>query len=232
MSLEPAKRRREQSRADARRVILDATENLLVEGGYEHFSMRKLVDRCGYSAPTIYHYFGDKPGLLDALLQERLELLVGDLRRVSLGSDPVANMRATSRAFAHFGLKNPSHYFLLTVPRAPDTVPPPAAEEASAILAQPMSDLFDQGRLHFDNLDEARQVLWSFMHGLISLQLSRPDEDWSPDLVDHAIEAMIRGCLRSELNGQARSSAPSKSSDSSNSSDSSESNAAPARSNQ
>ena len=31
MSLEPAKRRREQSRADARRIILDATEALLVE---------------------------------------------------------------------------------------------------------------------------------------------------------------------------------------------------------
>ena len=100
MSLEPARKRREQSRADARRIILDATEALLVEAGYEQFSMRKLVDRCGYTAPTIYHYFGDKPGLLDTLLEERLEKLVKDLHRVSLGEDPVANMRATSRAFA------------------------------------------------------------------------------------------------------------------------------------
>jgi AcrR family transcriptional regulator len=221
MSLEPAKRRREQSRADARRVILDATEALLVEGGYEKFSMRKLVDRCGYSAPTIYHYFGDKPGLLDALLEERLQLLVADLRRVSPGSDPVENMRESSRAFAHFGLKNPSHYFLLTVPRASDTVPPPASEEAQALLAQPMSELFDQGRLHFDNLDEARQVLWTFMHGLISLQLSRPNEAWAPELVDHAIEAMIRGCVRPEMNGHAN---PSTSSNPTNR------NAAPVRS--
>ena len=34
MDLEPAKRRREQSRADARRTILDATEALIVEEGY------------------------------------------------------------------------------------------------------------------------------------------------------------------------------------------------------
>ena len=205
MSLEPAKKRRERSRADARRVILDATETLLVEQGYERFSMRKLVDRCGYSAPTIYHYFGDKPGLLDALLEERLEGLVRDLQSISLSDDLVANMRATSRAFVHFGLKNPSHYFLLTMARSPDAAPPPSAEKARAILAQPMADLFDQDRLHFDNLDEARQVLWSFMHGLISLQLSRPNENWSPGLVDAAINSMIRGCVRPEHNGRAPS---------------------------
>jgi AcrR family transcriptional regulator len=203
MSLEPAKRRREQSRADARRTILDATEALLVGEGYESFSIRKLVARCGYSAPTIYHYFGDKPGLLDALLEERLQKLVCDLRSVSLGEDLVANVRATSRAFTHFGLKNPSHYLLLTTPRSPASEPPPAAEEARAILAQPISDLFDQGRLYSDNLDEARQVLWTFMHGLISLQLSRPNEDWSPGLVDAAIDVMIRGCVRPEPNGSA-----------------------------
>ncbi len=205
MSLEPAKRRREQSRADARRIILDATEAILVEEGYERFSIRKLVDRCGYTAPTIYHYFGDKPRLLDTLLEERLENLVRELHEVSLEEDPVANMRATSHAFTRFGLQNPSHYMLLTMPRSPDTAPPPSAEKARAILAQPMSDLFDQGRLYCDSLDEARQVLWTCMHGLISLQLSRPDEDWAPGLVDAAIDSMIRGCIRPKPNGRAHS---------------------------
>jgi hypothetical protein len=148
------------------------------------------------------------------LLEERLQKLVRDLHRVSLGDDLVANMRATSHAFAHFGLKNPSHYFLLTMPRAANSVPPVSAEKARAILAQPMSDLFDQGRLYCDNLDEARQVLWTSMHGLISLQLSRPDEEWSVGLVDAAIESMIRGCVRPESNGRAQpksNAAPSRS---------------------
>ena len=68
----PAERRRLQQRTDAQRAILDATEGLLVEHGYEQFSMRRLVERCGYTAPTIYRYFGDKRGLLDALLEERI----------------------------------------------------------------------------------------------------------------------------------------------------------------
>ena len=111
--------RNRRQREDARRAILDATESVLADCGPEGLSMRTVAGRCGYAAPTIYHYFGDKPGLLDALLEERLQKLVRDLRRVSLGDDLVANMRATSRAFAHFGLKNPSHYFLLTMPRSP-----------------------------------------------------------------------------------------------------------------
>ena len=94
-----AEQRRRQQRADARRAILDATESLLVEGGYESFSIRRLVDRCGYTAPTIYHYFGDKPGLLDALLEEVFQKLVRLIRRVPQSDDPIEYLRTLARAF-------------------------------------------------------------------------------------------------------------------------------------
>ena len=104
MSQHAAEERRSQSRAETRRVILDATEALLLEVGHEGLSVRKLVDRCGYSAPTIYHHFKDKDGLIDALLEQRLTLLASDLERVPLVADPVENLRALTRAFAMFGL--------------------------------------------------------------------------------------------------------------------------------
>ena len=120
--MQPAERRRLQSRADARRAILDATEALLVEDGYEAFSMRRLADRCGYTAPTIYHHFGDKQRLLDELLDERCQGLVRTLRRVHQGDDLVENLRAFSAAFVRFGLRNPTHYALLSQPRDPGLV--------------------------------------------------------------------------------------------------------------
>ena len=73
MQPEPAKERRERHRAEARRSILDAAEALLIEDGLETFSIRRLAQRSGYSAPTLYHHFRDKDGLFDALLQERFE---------------------------------------------------------------------------------------------------------------------------------------------------------------
>jgi len=51
--------RRERQRQEARRTILDATEALMIEANGSDFSIRRLGEKSGYSAPTVYHYFGD-----------------------------------------------------------------------------------------------------------------------------------------------------------------------------
>ena len=193
--IQPAERRRLQSRAEARRAILDATEALLVEDGFDAFSMRRLAERCGYTPPTIYHYFGDKQHLLDELLDERCRGLVKSLKRVPLAGDPALDVRALSLAFARFGLRNPMHYALLAAPRDPELPPPPAAEEARALLSQPLDQLADQGHLASD-LEAARQVFWSFLHGFILLRTTRPDLDWAKDVLDVGVDALLRGLLR------------------------------------
>ena len=81
--------RRTEQRAQVRRTILDATEALLLAEGEERFSIRRLVERCGYTAPTIYHHFGDKHGLIDTLLDERFDRLARQLKRVPRRGDPV-----------------------------------------------------------------------------------------------------------------------------------------------
>lgn len=193
----PAEARRRQQREEARRAILDATESILVEEGYERFSMRKLAGRCGYTAPTIYHYFGDKPGLFDALLEVRIAELVAELEAASLTDDPVENMRALGVAFACFGLENPDHYRLMMTPR-PDAKPLTSGEQVRTLLEAPINLLEAQGRLLFDDIERARQTLWGLLHGLISLQHARPDIDWKPDLVKDALDVWIRGAVRSE----------------------------------
>ena len=204
MGLAPAARRREQNRTDARRVILDATEALLLEQGEESFSVRKLVERCGYTAPTIYHYFGDKSGLLAELLEQRIQGLLVRLREVKLVDDPVENLRALFHAFADFFIRNPTHYHLLTETRSTQTDALPSAEEARTLLMQPLEVLSEQGLLHGNNLEETRHVTWSFLHGTISLRWIRPDEDWTPNHLDAAMDAMIRGCVRTPNHPRAR----------------------------
>jgi AcrR family transcriptional regulator len=190
-----AEQRRSQQRADARRAILDATESLLVEGGYESFSIRRLVDRCGYTAPTIYHYFGDKPGLLDALLEEVFQKLVRLVRRVPESEDPIEYLRALARAFVRFGLRNPTHYRLLTQPRDPASHPPRAVEEVRKLLEKPWLELWELERLRSHDSRSASQSFWALCDGLIHLQTSRPDHQWSKSLVADSIDAMLRGLI-------------------------------------
>ena len=195
-AIQPAERRRLQSRAEARRAILDATEALLVEDGFEAFSMRRLADRCGYTAPTIYHYFGDKQRLIDALLDERFRVLTRSLKRAQANGDPIENLRAFSFAFARFGLRNPTFYALLSQPRPDPEVPvPPAAEEARAIMEQPLAKLAADGRLAAD-LEATQQIVWAFLHGFVLLRTHRSDVLFHKDVLEVGLDALIRSLIR------------------------------------
>jgi len=193
MSMETAAQRRSQQRLDARRAILDAAESVLADGGYESFSIRRLAERCGYTAPTIYHYFGDKRGLLDALLEERFGDLLRLIRRVPLSPDPLDTIRARARAFVRFGLRNPTHYRILTSQRDVSARPLQSAEEARGLLEQPWRQLIEQGRLAAEHIDVAQQSIFALMHGIISLRSSRHDIDWSPTILEDSVDALLRG---------------------------------------
>jgi AcrR family transcriptional regulator len=190
-----ARERRLQYREDTCRAILDAAEELLVEGGLDAFSMRRLAERCGCTAPTLYHYFRDKTSLIDALLEERLAKLVAELRAVELSGDAARDVRVMCSAFARFGVRNPSHYQLLMLHRADEAEEQPSGKEAQAIIQQPLEALVVRGVLPEQELETLRQGLWSLLHGFILLQWTRPDEDWVPDLLDRSLDAMIRGTL-------------------------------------
>jgi AcrR family transcriptional regulator len=194
----PAERRRQQQRDDARRAILDSTEAILAEGGYEQFSMRRLADRCGYTAPTIYHYFGDKAGLLDSVIEACFSRLLTRLQQVRNGDSPLELLRVQSESFVRFSLQNPTHYRLLTAPRPEGRVRPQSVESAISALNEPLIALEEMGRLHNCTAEEAGQQLWVLLHGIISLRISRPDLEWTESLVTPVIETLLRGLVAPE----------------------------------
>ena len=51
-------------------------------------------------------------------------------------------------------------------------------------------------RVATSEVEALRQGLWSFLHGFILLQSSRPDYEWVPSLLDRSLNAMIRGSIR------------------------------------
>jgi len=198
--------RRSEQRAQVRSSILAATEALLLEEGEEHFSIRRLVERCGYTAPTIYHHFGDKKGLIDALLDERFEGLARQLKRVPRGDDPVAFLRGLGLAFARFGLKNPTHHQLLFAPRAQQHAPPRLALEVQEMLEQAWTELWERGRLRTGDAGAAGQALFCLLFGLVDRRIARPDHDWSKTGIEDAIDGLLRGLVAPEpvKNGRRR----------------------------
>lgn len=52
------------------RALLDAAAVLLERGGPKAVTTRAVLAEAGVTAPTLYHHFRDKDGLLDALIEE------------------------------------------------------------------------------------------------------------------------------------------------------------------
>jgi len=197
--------RRERQRNEARRSILDATEALLIESGGFDFSIRSLGRRCGYSAPTVYHYFGDKDGLIDALLEERVARLADAIERVPSTTDALVDLRAVLLVFVEFGAANPTFNRLMwTVSSKGKSRITPAMERLRARVRPPLLELVESGRFGSADAESAGQMIWALLHGLSALQVIEPDHPWVPNLGERALETLLRGMTHPDSEEAAR----------------------------
>ena len=197
----PRRRRRPTAHRSAanglssRTAILTATEAVLLDEGVGGMSIRKVTDRCGYTAPTIYHHFGDKAGLVGALLEERFRQILAVLSAIPRGPDTAHYLREVARAYVRFSLENPNHYRLLSMTGL-DPAAVPSAEAARNLVKRALEDLARAGRLAAAEVDAAYQTTWALLHGLISLRLLRPDYQFSDHTIELAFDMWEDGLLR------------------------------------
>jgi AcrR family transcriptional regulator len=185
---------------DPRREILAAASALLYEGGPEGLTIRRLALRCGYTAPAIYAEFGDKAGLLDAILRDAIESLTERVHSLPKTVDPTEQMRQQFKEMVRFGREHPTHYRLMEAMTPEQVIPIPHAAETAQQLEAPVQGVARQ--LASVDPETFRQAFWALLHGLISLPASRPDVVWQPGLEDVAFDAMLAGLLREKMSGE------------------------------
>jgi AcrR family transcriptional regulator len=182
------------SRSSAPTRILEAAEALLLEDGADGVSIRKLSERCGYSAPTIYHHFGDKQGLINSLLEKHFRVLLERMMAIPQRDEPAQHLREMARAFVSFAIENPAHYQLLTVPREGDPVP--SATAARDLVREDLELLRRGGSLATDDIDAAFDVVWAMLHGVIMLHLGPRTPEIAADLRELAFDVVEAGLLK------------------------------------
>ncbi|MEM9173982.1 MAG: TetR/AcrR family transcriptional regulator [Myxococcota bacterium] len=191
--------RRERQRQEARRTILDAAEALVIENNGSDFSIRALGERSGYSAPTVYHYFGDKEGLIEALLEERVSRLAEELERVDPTGDSRADLRAMLLAYFHFSADNPNVTRLMsTLSRKGESREPEAMQRVKDRIGGAVDRFGESGRLGVFDRDSAGRILWALAYGLVSLRVSQPDFILDDRFVERALDALFLGMAEME----------------------------------
>ncbi|WP_280824871.1 TetR/AcrR family transcriptional regulator [Mycobacterium sp. OTB74] len=70
------------------RQVLDAARAFVEAHGVEQLSMRRLASEAGVSVRTLYNHFGDKDGLLTALVQSSLDSIDIAVHQLS-ATDPI-----------------------------------------------------------------------------------------------------------------------------------------------
>jgi AcrR family transcriptional regulator len=176
-----------------REEILDAAAALLGESGEAGLTIRRLALRSGYTSPAIYQEFGDKAGLLDAIIERAFQALAVRLEALSRPANPREAMRNYFKTIVRFGREHPTHYRLMEALQPDEISPFPSVEALQQQIEQPVWDMASG-----DQAELLRQSLWVLLHGLISLPASRPDVAWLEDLDDVVLEAMLTGLLGSE----------------------------------
>lgn len=193
--------RRERQRQDARRAILDATEELVLESNGTDFSIRKLGQRSGYSAPTVYHYFGDKDGLIDALLEERIAGLASHLEQVASSDEPRRDLRAVLLSYYSFGCAHRTFSRLMwTLSRKGESRMPPAMDRVKRCIETHLERCSERGQLGRFEPETAGWVLWAQIYGLVSLQLMEPERKLDADVAERALDTLFLGMAEGPMN--------------------------------
>ena len=128
------------------RIIAAALE-LLERGGHDAVSTRSVSAAAGVQPPTIYRFFGDKQGLLDAMAASGFEKYLATKTKVPPSDDPVADLRRGWDMHVELGLANPALYTLMYGQHRPDFHGSPAHDAAIEVLAVHIKRIAEAGRL-------------------------------------------------------------------------------------
>ncbi|GAA1866185.1 TetR/AcrR family transcriptional regulator [Actinomadura bangladeshensis] len=143
-----------QKDLDTRDRIVRAAAKLITEADGEPVSTRAVCTAAGVGAPTLYHHFGDKRGLFDAVAAHGFEQYLASKRAQQPTGDPVDDLRQGWDLHVEFGRTHPAFYALMYgTPRTP-----PVAEEAHRILTGLVEAVARAGRLGISVEAAARMI--------------------------------------------------------------------------
>ncbi len=106
---------------DNRDLLLETSLKLFSQRGYDSIGVLEIAQTSGLTKPTLYHYFGNKHGLLEALLGEHHQPLLEAIEAAAVYHGNLTDtLTRVMNAYLGFASQSPEFYrFWLTLLFAP-----------------------------------------------------------------------------------------------------------------
>jgi AcrR family transcriptional regulator len=138
--------------------LLRAAAALLAESNGEPVSTRQITQAARVTAPTLYHHFGDKEGLFDAVVAEGFSEYLDAERSLPTSGQPVEDLRMHWDNHVQFGLDHPHLYLVMFGNIRPEHRPSMVAS-AEAFLEEVLARAAAAARLVVSPREAARSML-------------------------------------------------------------------------
>ncbi len=188
--------------------ILGAACDLLVSGGLDGLSMRKLAAQLGVTAPALYRHYDSKEAVLVDVVGEAFKVFAEYLYRALKGRTPVERFSLTGRSYLAFALEHPQYYAMLHAARAimgRDALPHEATDHACAVgqfMVDRVREGMECGMLKPGPPKTVAHTIWAHAHGLVSIYhrgLFRIDEAEFRQLFLESSWRLMEGLAESEF---------------------------------
>jgi AcrR family transcriptional regulator len=157
--------------AAGRDALLRAGREAVQEHGLDGVTTRDVCARAGVGAPTLYHHFGSREGMLQQLLADAQQRYLADKDEIVATGDPATDLRRGWDRHIAFARSQAALYPILLRP---------GSEVSSASLdrlQRGFEHLSDIGALRGDvTAGEATTVLSSALRGIASRLSHTPDD--------------------------------------------------------
>ena len=140
---------------NTKEVLLQQALILFRREGYDATGVQKIADVAGVGKPTLYHYFGNKRGLLNALLTLHFENFWKAFDEATVyNHDIVKTLETVTRVYMDFATSNPLFYvWFMSMSNAPtegdihDEVMPICERQFTAMSALFLAASKDHGNM-------------------------------------------------------------------------------------
>ena len=179
--------------------LLRAAAELLANSGGAAVSTRQITQLAGVTAPTLYHHFGDKEGLFDAVVAAGFEEYVAGERDFAPSGHPLEDIRRMWDNHVQFGLNQPELYLVMFGNIRPESRPAIVAD-AEALMEEMLNKAAVAGQLNVQPREAARSILAANV-GVTLMLIAEPVSERNLELSTMTRDAMIFAVSADQASG-------------------------------